>query len=375
MLEDLINRQRQALAQFLRRSKRFTPINLKLFLTGKLRRKKPSLMVAIGKRRRVDALQEYRRRFASTAGQGVTEKPPAGHDAKLERTEKAKRIQIERRDQRDRLRAKVRWSGGSNPSGRNWVFLLLALLRSYHALASIRLKALISVVMACAITLGVAHGYRIMMAGSEDLSGTEFTGQLSQGPSGLVRGEKLYSGRLTADGADSPIAPPAQPDAAERDVKDQPTFAQSENSLPDGTRTETVQPAAVPSIVSYLEPAKRPEAMAEGEALQPKDAHAEGPAVQPAAEPIPSALDRGYFVQVKADQDRKAAEAALTAFLDSYKSVLGEIPLITRLADLKEKGIWFRVLAGPIKSRDEAASLCKKLKTAGLQACIVQKFD
>ena len=61
--------------------------------------------------------------------------------------------------------------------------------------------------------------------------------------------------------------------------------------------------------------------------------------------------------------------------MEKYKAVLGDVPMITRSADLKEKGIWFRVLAGPVKSRDEADSLCKKLKSAGLQACIVQKFD
>jgi hypothetical protein len=96
--------------------------------------------------------------------------------------------------------------------------------------------------------------------------------------------------------------------------------------------------------------------------------------VQAAVEPAPS-LHSGYFAQVKADQDQKAAEAELAEIVENYKAVLGEVPITTRSVDLKEKGVWFRSLAGPVKSRDEAANLCRNLKSAGLQACIVQKFD
>jgi cell division septation protein DedD len=372
MLEDLINRQWQGLAKFLRGRKLFSSV-----FAGKLRPQKPSLMIAIGKRRREDALEEYRRRFDSTAGQGNPEKQLAVHALRqLQLREKAKLPEVDIRDQRDwRLRAIVSSGGSSSqPSGRNWVFLVLALLRSYHALASIRARALISVMMACAIALGAAHGYRMIMASNNDSSGTIVTVQPSQEPAGPPHGGKLYSDRLMAPDGDEASIPPAQLGAAALQDKDQPTAVHSESYVPDVTRTETVRPAAVPSIVSFLEAAKPPEAIAGGEALPANNAHVEEPAVRPATEPTPSS-ESGYFVQFKADQDQKAAETALAGFLDRYKSVLGDTPLITRLADLKEKGIWFRVMAGPIKSRDEAAGLCKKLKSAGLQACIVQRFD
>ncbi len=417
MLEDLVNRQWQDLAQFLRGTKRLTPSKIRVFFVRKLRRKKPSLVVAIGKRGRVDALEEYRRRFASTADQGFREKQQGGDDAKQpERGEKAKRRQFEARGRRrdKRLKAKVNWSGGSSHlSGASWTFLVLALLRSYHAVARIRRKALIAVMMACAIALGGAYGYRTMMAGGDGLFRTNHIRQPSQS-------SKLHYDRLTADGVDTATAWPAAPSvsaglaeppsagpdnrvggpfpegkqpgyvpatsqsvAAERRVTDQPTVVRSESYLPDGTRTDIARPAPVPSIVRlgagpvripFLAAAKPPGAMAGGVALGTNSAPAAGPPVQPAAEPAPS-LDSGYFAQVKADQDQNAAQAELAPFLDKYKAVLGEVPLITRSVDLKEKGIWFRVLAGPLKSRDEAASLCKKLKSAGLQACIIQKFD
>ena len=95
---------------------------------------------------------------------------------------------------------------------------------------------------------------------------------------------------------------------------------------------------------------------------------------QAPAEPA-SPAPGGYFAQVKSDQSRKAAEAELAVVADKYKAVLGELPLMTRSADLKDRGTWFRVLIGPVKSHDDADNLCKRLKGAGLQDCIVQKLD
>jgi hypothetical protein len=68
------------------------------------------------------------------------------------------------------------------------------------------------------------------------------------------------------------------------------------------------------------------------------------------------------------DQDQKAVEAERAAVVEKYKPVSGD-PLVTRTVNLNEKGTWFRVLAGPVKSHDEAASLCRKL---GLQ--IIGRF-
>ena len=372
----------------------------------------------------MNALEEYRRRFASTADQGSAEKRKSGDDAKQpERAERAKQHQFETRGRRrdKRLKAKVNWSGSSSHlSGASWTFLILALLRGCHAVAGIHRKALIAVMMACAIALGGAYGYRTMMAGGDGLFRTSHTRQSSQSSDGLPDGGKLHYDRLTADGMDTETVSPAAPSvsaglaeppsagsdnrvggtfpqgkqsgympatsqsvAAERRVTDQQTVVRSESYLPDGTRTDITRPAPVPSIVRlgagqvripFLVAAKPPGAMARGAALETNGAPAAGPPVQAEAEPAPS-LHSGYFVQVKADQDQKAADAELAAFLDKYKAVLGKVPLITMSADLKEKGIWFRVLAGPLKSRDEAASLCKKLKGAGLQACIIQKLD
>jgi len=82
-----------------------------------------------------------------------------------------------------------------------------------------------------------------------------------------------------------------------------------------------------------------------------------------------------YFVQIKSERDEKAVKVDLKAASDTYKSVLNTVPLLTKSADLGEKGMWFRLLAGPVSSRDEATELCSKLKRAGLPACIVYKSE
>ena len=68
MLEDLINQQWQALARLIRESKRLGQSKLKALIARKMRRQKPSLADAIGKRRKANALEEYRRRFSPAAG-------------------------------------------------------------------------------------------------------------------------------------------------------------------------------------------------------------------------------------------------------------------------------------------------------------------
>ena len=97
-------------------------------------------------------------------------------------------------------------------------------------------------------------------------------------------------------------------------------------------------------------------------------------AVQAPAEPPPP-IASGYYAQIKSVQDQKAAEADAAEVAEKYKPVLGDLLLLTRTADLKEKGIWYRVMAGPVKSHEEAEALCKKLKDAGIPACFVQKVD
>ena len=184
-----------------------------------------------------------------------------------------------------------------------------------------------------------------------------------------------------AQPASAPASSP--PPVAAQAQSDRPTIVRAERYLPDGTRTDLQRPAAVPAVAgtnagevpsAVLAAAEPKPAAATDATQQTEGAPAAPPPAQAAAEPAP-ALSGGYFAQVKSDQNLKAAEAELAAVAEKYKGVLGEVPLTTRQADLKDRGTWFRVLAGPVKSHDDADNLCRRLKSAGIQDCIVQKVD
>jgi hypothetical protein len=177
----------------------------------------------------------------------------------------------------------------------------------------------------------------------------------------------------------------AAPAAAtlEGQIADRPTWVRAEKYLPDGTRMDSLRPAAAPAAARLGEGEARkpvlaaaaPQPFAADQAPRRTEIAAAAPTItQAPAEPA-SPAPGGYYAQVKSDQSRKAAEAELAVVVEKYKAVLGELPLMTRSADLKDKGTWFRVLIGPVKSHDDADNLCKRLKGAGLQNCIVQKLD
>ncbi len=57
---------------------------------------------------------------------------------------------------------------------------------------------------------------------------------------------------------------------------------------------------------------------------------------------------------------------------DKYKSVLGEVQVISKIADLGSRGVTYRAVAGPLGSRQEAMELCQKIKgVGGDKACFV----
>jgi len=431
MLEDLISqRQWQTLVHRLRGIRQLSLRKIRTGFAHKGGNQKPSLIVSIGKRRKTDALEEYRRRFASPAdwenqasrlplhGDQGALKPQARPDR-----DRAKQPQMPNYPGRGgRIRrSKVQNSRGGD-LGRFyrpvWAHLLLALLRGYDGVARVKFgrNELIAVSLACAVGVAGAYAYRTAAHRDSSLRATH-AGQASDGSlekdgAKHPNGKKLTYERLTSGGPEAETAPqllPSPPRAGPDNRADGPLPESARSGdapvSPQPVAAEPSQPAAVPSIIRLDSGQVRPPFLA---AAQPPAAPAgvlarpaqEEPVTAPASpSPAPAAPARpetsaapvakaaeqapaepappsdSYFVQVKSDQDLKAAQDELTAIADKYKAVLGEVPLITRSVDLKEKGVWFRVLAGPVKSRDEASNLCGKLKSAGLPACIVHKSE
>jgi SPOR domain len=83
--------------------------------------------------------------------------------------------------------------------------------------------------------------------------------------------------------------------------------------------------------------------------------------------------EAGMFVQIAARNDQAAAMAAFADLQQKYAGVLGNHSPSVRKVDLGDKGVWYRLLVGPMASKGDADKLCEDLKTAGMKGCFSRK--
>ncbi len=75
---------------------------------------------------------------------------------------------------------------------------------------------------------------------------------------------------------------------------------------------------------------------------------------------------------MKSAPDEKAIQKDLPALTEKYRSVLGDVQLSAKIADLGAKGVTYRAVAGPLGTKQEAMDLCTKIKgVGGDKACFV----
>ena len=85
-----------------------------------------------------------------------------------------------------------------------------------------------------------------------------------------------------------------------------------------------------------------------------------------AENPVAPTAARDITVHLASYRSRKAATRGWEILRKAHSDVLGGMePRITRL-DLEERGVFFRLQAGPVSSRDEADRLCAQLKDRDL---------
>ena len=199
----------------------------------------------------------------------------------------------------------------------------------------------------------------------------------------------------------------AQTGHSDAPAADQPTVVHSENYRPDGTRVDPSRPVITPNIVNVdnglpypfgnapSQAPAQPAQMRPASPAQPQFATATA-APPPAAKPVRTAAHTppavaapapapepstasavpasagGFYVSLKSAPDEKAIQKDLTALTEKYRSVLGEVQLTTKIADLGAKGVTYRAVAGPLGTKQEAMELCTKIKgVGGDKACFV----
>jgi hypothetical protein len=378
------------------------------YFARRLSHKKSSLMVAVLRWREEKALLEYRRRFTALAefGRQTGVQLPARRPAANERQPEPKKQMLPYDAGRPRRDAQhPRRKGGRD--FRHYVGAARALayviaLRIYKAapVSEIGRRELIAIATGCAIALCAAALYPTLTgirvgtggAGNTDRAQdakTSYDRLLPDNPnpaSPISVMSAVKSEQAPSQGSEAESAPDIgkKSEAAflapRSSLPDRPTVVRSERYLSDGRPIDA--PAAVVPSVVRLNPEQQPPSLAVAKPeSSPPD---EGGETMPApANPLPQQASieaqtqdlPGYYIQVKSDQNFDAAQSELNAIREKHSGILGDASLVIRSADLKEKGMWFRVLGGPIETREGAESLCRKLKRGGLAGCIVQRRD
>ena len=89
------------------------------------------------------------------------------------------------------------------------------------------------------------------------------------------------------------------------------------------------------------------------------------PAATQASAPATGTIPAGtYIVQVSSQRTQEQAQAAFGDLQRRYGAVLGGVSPVIERADLGDRGTFYRVRI-PTSSRDDAISLCERLKAAG----------
>lgn len=156
----------------------------------------------------------------------------------------------------------------------------------------------------------------------------------------------------------SPTLPPAGEEPPEQADASPGQAAEAPAPTGDAATEQTVE------AEQAAEPA--PEAEPEQQAAAP---------VAPPAEPEPSppaAAGTGFRIQLAALKSEADAQQAWARLQKAHPDLLGGLRPTIQRADLGEQGVFYRVQAGALPSREAAAALCEKLKAKN-QACLVVK--
>ncbi len=91
------------------------------------------------------------------------------------------------------------------------------------------------------------------------------------------------------------------------------------------------------------------------------------------SQPAPASYRTVYRVQVGASRTWNRARQALQELQKGHSKLLGNLSIEVERANLKSKGIWYRMQIGAFGSSSEAESLCRELTLIGYQDCMVIK--
>ena len=182
---------------------------------------------------------------------------------------------------------------------------------------------------------------------------------IAEGAQGTGKVEQLLPG------PEEPVTPPPQPAAIATGTAQPAPLTATEEDTDTALAGTTPTPAA-PAATAPAAPA---EAAAPPPAQQ---AAAPATAVAEPAAPVQPASDGSWKIQLAAVKSDSAARAQWGRMQKAHSDLLGDMRLTVQRVDLGNKGLFFRIQAGPLPDRTTAEDVCAELKAAK-QPCIVVK--
>lgn len=97
-------------------------------------------------------------------------------------------------------------------------------------------------------------------------------------------------------------------------------------------------------------------------------------ATEPPAPPSTPAVERKYRLQLAALRSRAAADKAWKRLRSQHRKLLSGLGLAIERKDLgPPKGVYYRLLAGPVSNRETARRLCAALSKRKVSCLVVQR--
>lgn len=197
------------------------------------------------------------------------------------------------------------------------------------------------------ITSGTAEGAQNQLTSTLDAAG-----QAAAGAANQLSGDRSAQAGIpaTANGSTDPTGPNV-PRTKPGDID---TLAANATAP---RQAEPVRSPQAPLDLTAQAPRTTPAPAAPAQPQQPAATQASAPATGT----IPAGT---YIVQVSSQRTQEQAQAAFGDLQRRYGSVLGGVSPVIERADLGDRGTFYRVRI-PTSSRDDAISLCERLKSAG----------
>ncbi len=80
-----------------------------------------------------------------------------------------------------------------------------------------------------------------------------------------------------------------------------------------------------------------------------------------------------YFVQIASVKSDDEARKEWARMQHAHPDLLGDLELSVQSADLGERGVFFRIRAGPFPNRATAQDMCWQIKAAKLGCLVVRE--